>query len=855
MNTHQTSLKQNIGTRLARGVSRIVDPHGGPSDAKLRSAVQGKVILVTGASHGIGRAAAVKLGFAGATVLLVARSADELEAVRRQIEEAGGRAAAHPADLNNAEQVEQLAGRILADHGHVDVIVNNAGKSIRRSLELSEDRFHDFERTIGVNYLGPVKLLLSLLPSMRGRGQGHIVNVSTAGVRGLPPAPRWSGYQASKGAFDIFSRAAAPELRSLGITTTNIYMTLVHTRMSAPTPHWRYVPGLLPEEAADLVCRAIAYRPRVIGPWWRKPSEHALITFGRPVEAVLGAIYRRSGDGGGGEAHPGPAPGTSRRSASGPSAGGVIAMAVTVGVRSRLIGPVAPRRLPKLASALTEPRGLAALVTVGAARHPDRPALIDDMGTVTFAELDRRANSIAASLRKRHAVDARHGLAVMSRNHRGFVEAALAASRLGADLLLLNTEFSAPQIAQTLAGYELGAIVHDPEFSERFEQAGCDAPRVLALAGGDAGLSGFDELAATLATPPRGRRPGRIVMLTSGTTGAPKGAPRQPSTLALAGPALTALSAMRLRGGEPIAICPPFFHGFGFLGLAAGLALGSPVVMQSRHDAERTLAGVEQHGVTAVFAVPVMLQRMVRLPADARARHDTSSLRVMLSGAAPLSPLLAGELMDQFGEILYDGYGSTETGIVALATPADLRAEPSTVGRPPIGTTVKILGPGNDELPAGETGRIFVANRLLFDGYTGGGGKEMVDGAMSTGDLGHFDAAGRLYVDGREDDMIVSGGENVFPGEVEDVLAVHPAVMDVAVVGVLDDEFGQRLAAYVVLAPQAEVTADELREHVKSQLARFKAPRDIVFLDQLPRNPTGKLLRSELGDASAGVRA
>lgn len=275
--------------------SRVLNPGGHPSKEALRDAVDGKVVLVTGASYGIGEATARKLAPAGATVLLVARSGDRLEELKQQISKAGGRAYAYRTDVSDPESVDALAAEVLERHDHIDVLVNNAGKSIRRSIELSYDRFQDFERTIRVNYLGPVKLVLALLPSMRARGQGHIVNVSTSGVR-MPPAPRWSAYVASKSAFDVFIRTVALEVAGDGVTVSSVYMPLVHTRMSAPTPAFRYVPGLSAEEAADLVCKAIAERPTVISPWWVSAVEAGSAVTRRPWETAMGIWNRVSGD-------------------------------------------------------------------------------------------------------------------------------------------------------------------------------------------------------------------------------------------------------------------------------------------------------------------------------------------------------------------------------------------------------------------------------------------------------------------------------------------------------------------------------------------------------------------------------
>jgi acyl-CoA synthetase (AMP-forming)/AMP-acid ligase II len=247
-----------------------------------------------------------------------------------------------------------------------------------------------------------------------------------------------------------------------------------------------------------------------------------------------------------------------------------------------------------------------------------------------------------------------------------------------------------------------------------------------------------------------------------------------------------------------------------------------------------------------LLAVPTMLARIMTLAEERRDAYDTSSLRMIVSGAAPLAPELAKAVMDRFGPVLYNGYASTETGSGTLATPADLRTAPGTVGKPMAGVKLRILDDQGQELPTGETGRIFIGSPLLFEGYTGGGSKEVIDGLMSTGDLGHLDPQGRLYIDGRDDDMILSGGENVFPQEVEDLLSAHDAVADAAVFGVADEQFGQRLAANVVLLEGADVSEDELKEFVRGHLARHKVPREIEFVEDLPRTSTGKLRRSEL---------
>jgi acyl-CoA synthetase (AMP-forming)/AMP-acid ligase II len=512
-----------------------------------------------------------------------------------------------------------------------------------------------------------------------------------------------------------------------------------------------------------------------------------------------------------------------------------------------LIAPVRPDRLARMLAALRLGTGPAALATAAAARHPDRAALVDEAGTVSCAELDRRAAAIACALRRDLGVGPGRAVALMCRNHRGFVEAMVATSRLGADLLLLNTDFPGPQLAGVLERERPAAAVLDEEFAGAFDEAGFDGPRVLGWHRDDRAEPTLDRLAADAdARGPATRSEGRVVILTSGTTGTPKGAPRRPSTAALIGPLTTLLSRVPLRSGDPMFVAPPFFHGFGLAYLALGLFLGSPVVTRRRFEAEPTLAAIERERVRSLVAVPVMLQRILEVAPETRRRYDASSLRAVICGAGPLSGELSSAFMDAFGDIVHNLYGSTETGFGAIADPTDLRATPGTVGRPPLGTTLRILDADGGEAATGQTGRIFVGGELVFQGYSGGGSKDTAGGLMSTGDLGHLDSEGRLFIDGREDEMIVSGGENVFPQEVEEVLAGHEDVADVAVMGVEDERFGQALKAWVVKQAGSEPSPEALRAHVKANLARYKVPTEIVLVAELPRSPTGKVVRSRL---------
>ncbi len=484
-----------------------------------------------------------------------------------------------------------------------------------------------------------------------------------------------------------------------------------------------------------------------------------------------------------------------------------------------------------------------------AARYPDRTAVVDERGSVTYLELDRRASRLASSLAST-GVGPGDGVAVLCRNHRGFVEIAAALAKLGADAVYLNTSFAGPQLAGVAQRESVEALVHDEEFDDMVAAVPDRITRFVAWHDDPVAVPTLDQLIAEADPhePPPPDRPGRTVILTAGTTGTPKGVGR-PAAAGLA-PIVALLSRIPLRAGDTTVIAAPMFHSWGMGNLQLGLLLGATAVLQRRFDPAATLRAVARHRADNLVAVPAMLERILDLPDDVSDDADTSSLRtVPVSGSALPAPLVT-EFIDRFGDVLYNLYGSTEVAWATIATPDDLRAAPGTAGRPPLGTVVEVLDRDGNALPAGSPGRIFVGNEMLFDGYTGGGGKEMVDGLMSTGDIGRFDADGRLFVEGRDDDMIVSGGENVFPREVEDLLIRHDAVREAAVVGVEDADFQQRLAAFVVTRLAGELSADDVRAYVKANLARYKVPREVVFLDQLPRNATGKILKRELRETA-----
>jgi fatty-acyl-CoA synthase len=462
--------------------------------------------------------------------------------------------------------------------------------------------------------------------------------------------------------------------------------------------------------------------------------------------------------------------------------------------------------------------------------------------------MDARTNALTNALA---ADGVREGdaIALMCRNHRNFLDVVIAGSKLGAHVLLLNTAFSGPQLADVAAREKPRALVYDHEFADLIAAAGRRRKRYVAAYDAAAGRPADPRLADLIdggddsgITPPGSR--GKAVILTSGTTGAPKGAARsQPRSLA---PAAALLDMIPLKARETTMIAAPLFHSWGFVHFTLGMSLSSTLVLRRRFDPEATLELTARHACTALIVVPVMMQRILELPPATLERYDLSAVRVVAVSGSALPGALSDRWMDAFGENVFNLYGSTEVAWATIATPGDLRTAPGTAGRPPRGTVVRIFDEDGTPAPTGAPGRIFVGNEMRFEGYTGGGGKDDIDGLLASGDVGHFDAAGRLFVDGRDDDMIVSGGENVFPAEVEDLLAGYADVREAAVFGIDDEQFGQRLKAVVVLREGAALGADDVKGYVKANLAGYKVPREVEFVAELPRTSTGKVLKREL---------
>jgi fatty-acyl-CoA synthase len=521
-------------------------------------------------------------------------------------------------------------------------------------------------------------------------------------------------------------------------------------------------------------------------------------------------------------------------------------------ITSGAFGFEPPQNLAALGADVVRWGEIGMIPALNARRNPHRTAIVDDEGTMTFAELNDAVNAVANGLLGL-GVRGGDGVAILARNHRWFLIANYASARVGARTILLNTEFSGPQIRDVSEREGARVIIYDDEYSDAVKMASPALGAIRALGtnpDSSEPSSSTDETLAELIersskdAAPKATKKSSIIILTSGTTGTPKGATRHaPPTLAPIG---GVLSAVPFKAGEVTALPSPMFHALGYLHATIAMTLGSTLVLHRRFTPAVVLSDVATHKVTAIVVVPVMLSRMLDALEAMPTKPDLSNLRIIFVSGSQLGAELATRAMKDIGPVVYNLYGSTEISFVSIARPQDLKKNPATVGPMIKGVKVKILDEHGSELPTGKVGRIFVGTFFPFEGYTGGGNKEIIDGLMSSGDVGYFDSDGLLYVSGRDDEMIVSGGENVFPAEVEDLISGHPEVIEATAIGVEDKDFGQRLRAFVVLKDGAALTEDAVKDYVRNHLARYKVPREVIFLAELPRNPTGKILKREL---------
>jgi fatty-acyl-CoA synthase len=494
------------------------------------------------------------------------------------------------------------------------------------------------------------------------------------------------------------------------------------------------------------------------------------------------------------------------------------------------------------------------LPSLNARRTPNRAALIDDDGPLTYKELDEAAHAVAHGLLAK-GVRGGDGVGILARNHRWFVIANFGCARVGARIILLNSEFSGPQIKEVAEREGAKLIIYDDEYTKAVSKADPPLGKLRALGtnpDSDEPSGSTDETLADLVArnskspAPKASKHASIIVLTSGTTGTPKGANRStPPTLAPIG---GILSHVPFKASEVTSLPSPMFHALGYLHATIAMFLGSTLLLRRRFKPQLVLEDIEKHKATAMVVVPVMLSRILAAVEEMENKPDLSSLRIVFVSGSALGSELAERALKDLGPVVYNMYGSTEVSYATIAEPKHLEFNSSTAGPVVKGVRVKILDDNGKELPQGEVGRIFVGTSFPFEGYTGGGNKQIIDGMLSSGDVGYFDEHGLLYISGRDDEMIVSGGENVFPAEVEDLITGHPDVVEATAIGVEDKEWGHRLRAFVVKKEDANLDEDTVKHYVRDHLARYKVPREVIFLDELPRNPTGKILKRELRD-------
>lgn len=551
--------------------------------------------------------------------------------------------------------------------------------------------------------------------------------------------------------------------------------------------------------------------------------------------------------------------------------------------RSGVLGPMGPGAIGGALKGIVQWKFLpAGLLAIGAARDPYHTAIVDDGGSMNYKELHEQTSVLARAL-FRTGIRERNRIGVLCRNHRGLVMALCAHGRLGTDIVFFNTGASAEQTRAVLKEQKIDLLFIDEEFLPLLPRDFSECPVIIAWEHGDTiGLSREQEaelkpasniqdaidsgdyaerhsewasLHEVIRTTPTDQsipaipRLGRTIILTSGTTGTPKGARRpEPKTYM---PASSIMSRIPLKHHRPVFLSAPMFHTWGFAQIQLALALRNTMIMQRKFSPKATLKVIEKNRPYAIAMVPTMLRRLLEVVPEG----FDSGVKVIATSGEALPPRVIEDTFRKFGDVLYNLYGSTEVSWASIAKPEEMKKYPRTAGKPPMATTLKILDDHGKELPEKEIGRVFVKNDMLFEGYTKPGtDKEVIDGMVATGDLGYYED-GLLFISGRSDDMVVSGGENVYPQETEDIVNQMDEVLESAVRGVEDEEFGQALCAWIVLKDreaaslskeEKEQFISDVKTKVKNKLARHSVPRHFVFLDSLPRNAVGKIVPRHL---------
>ena len=491
---------------------------------------------------------------------------------------------------------------------------------------------------------------------------------------------------------------------------------------------------------------------------------------------------------------------------------------------------LSPRALFRLAAAIyTNGINLMTLLHFSAKTYGDRVALVDEQDTLTYSELFVRSEELSRSLRESYQLGSGKKVGLICRNHASLIKTIFAVSATGADLYLLNAEMSQIQLNGILEQQHFDLLVIDEERSHPSEREQCTQTQAILLSYHHTHPA-INNLTPMTYSGKRKRRnsTGELVLLTGGTTGQAKEAVHKPSLFNYLDPFYNFLIRLKILNYDTAYIATPIYHGYGVAVLLLFSALGKKVIVRRAFNAEMACGLIRLHQVEVITVVPLMLHRMLRTNVS-----DLKSLTCIASGGAELSPRLTEETLSQLGEVLYNLYGTSEAGLNMIATPQDLAYSAYTIGRKIKGVDVRILDEHKNEVKFGKIGQFCIKNRWSMRS-----GTELW---IETGDLGYQDEKGYYYLRGRADSMIVSGGENVYPLEVEQVLLTHPQVEDGGVIGVSDEHFGMRLKAFVLLKPDADTKTEELLDWLRPRLARFQLPKEIVLMKDLPYTPLGKL--------------
>jgi fatty-acyl-CoA synthase len=471
---------------------------------------------------------------------------------------------------------------------------------------------------------------------------------------------------------------------------------------------------------------------------------------------------------------------------------------------------------------------LMALLKLAASSHRHRVALSDDRETLTYQQLLDQSECLTVQLREQYGLGSRSKAGLLCRNHASLVKSIFALSMTGADIYLMNAEMSSDQFAQLLDAHAFDFLIYDEELTAFIEQSSYTKASVLSYHENLPAISNMNHGPLTRSSRGQRNSNSKLMLLTGGTTGRAKKVAHKPSLFHYLPPFSSMLERLRLLQYKTVYIATPIYHGYGIAILLLFVALGRKSVVTSIFQAEHACRLVREHQAEVITVVPLMIDKMLRA---SNARGDLKSLACIASGGAELNPRLAGEVSAKLGEVLYNLYGTSEAGLCIIASPQDLDAASGTIGKLIEGVGLKVLDGSMHEAAAGEIGQFCIKSGSTW---------------IKTGDMGYRDEKGYFFLKGRADDMIVSAGENVYPSELEHILFQHPFIEDAAVVGVPDEQFGQRLKAVVQLKPGTDIDAETLIEWLRPRAARYQIPREIVIVDRIAYTPLGKIDRKQL---------